>query len=348
MTEAGSHPWLSGLFDDAETARLWSPEAQLAHMRAFEAAWSRAGPIAGLWSRDEGAAAAEAIERAEVDLQALRDGTARDGVCVPELVRQFKAAAGASVHRGATSQDVIDTATILCLVATLDLFEQRLNDLILSLSALEDRFGAVSIMGRTRMQAALPMLARTRLQSWSVPLDRHRTRLAALRPQISVVQIGGAVGDRASLGANAAEFSEAVATSLGLSAPPQAWHSARDGISEAASLLSLISGSLGKMGQDIALMAQQGVEEILLSGGGGSSAMPHKQNPVLAELLVTLARYNATLVAGMHQSLVHEQERSGAAWALEWLILPQMAQTTGCALGAARQVLARITRIGPA
>ena len=86
--------------------------------------------------------------------------------------------------------------------------------------------------------------------------------------------------------------------------------------------------------------------EIGLAGGGGSSAMPHKANPVLAELLVTLARFNATQVAGIHHALVHEQERSGAAWMLEWMILPQMTMATGRALTAARSLCGQITQIG--
>ena len=93
-------------------------------------------------------------------------------------------------------------------------------------------------------------------------------------------------------------------------------------------LLSQISGSLGKIGQDICLLAQAG-DEIALEGGGKSSAMPHKQNPVLAELLVTLARYNATQISGMHHALIHEQERSGAAWTLEWMILPSHGHSHG-------------------
>jgi 3-carboxy-cis,cis-muconate cycloisomerase len=95
-------------------------------------------------------------------------------------------------------------------------------------------------------------------------------------------------------------------------------------------------------------MAQQGIDEVTLTGGGGSSAMPHKQNPILAELLVTLARFNATQVAGMHHALVHEQERSGAAWALEWMILPQMAQATARSLSVASEICRKITSIDTA
>ena len=91
-------------------------------------------------------------------------------------------------------------------------------------------------------------------------------------------------------------------------------------------------------------MAQMG--EVALSGAGGSSAMPHKQNPVAAEILVALARYNATLVGGMHDALVHEQERSGAAWMLEWLLLPQMVIVTAASLRTALALVDQVTRIG--
>jgi 3-carboxy-cis,cis-muconate cycloisomerase len=131
---------------------------------------------------------------------------------------------------------------------------------------------------------------------------------------------------------------------LGLQGRPQ-WHNQRDGIVEFGTTLSLISGSLGKFGQDVALLAQIG-GEIRISGGGGSSAMPHKQNPVAAETLVTLARFNATQISGLYQAMIHEQERSGGAWMLEWLILPQMVLATGAALLIAQRLLGQIDRIG--
>lgn len=347
MTSVFDHPWLSGLFADTEVAALWSAEAQLSHMLAFEAAWSRHGHLAGLWAKDDGAAAASAIEGVALEPQELRDGTAQDGVCVPALVRLLKERTGANaIHKGATSQDVIDTATVLSLVQSLDLIDQRLTRLASDLEALEDRFGASPLMGRTRMQAAMPITARDRVRTWRLPLASHRERLEQLRPRVAEVQIGGAAGDRAALGEGANVFCQAVAADLGLAATPHSWHAMRDGIAEAGSVLSVITGTLGKMGQDICLMAQQGIDEISMDGGGGSSAMPHKQNPVAAELLVTLARFNAVQVSGLHQAMIHEQERSGAAWALEWMTLPQMVQATGRALVVASALTAQIVDIG--
>ncbi len=347
MTSAFDHPWLSGLFADEEIAALWSADVQLAHMIAFEAAWSRHGYLAGLWSEADGTRAASAIEAVSLAPAELREGTARDGVCVPALVRLLKDLTGESaIHKGATSQDVIDTATVLSLVQSLDVIDQRLAALRQTLGDLETRFGERSLMGRTRMQAAVPITVADRVQTWRLPLETHRGRLAQLQPRVALVQIGGAAGNRTALGDGTDTFCTAVAQELGLGTSPRAWHAMRDGLAEAASTLSLITGTLGKMGQDICLMAQQGIDEITLAGGGGSSAMPHKQNPVLAELLVTLARFNAVQLSGMHHALIHEQERSGAAWALEWMLLPQMVQATGRALDGAIDLVGQTVDIG--
>lgn len=347
MPDVFGHPWLGGLFADAESAALWSPTAQLAAMRAFEAAWVRALAAAGLEAAAPAEAAAQAIEAMEFDLADLRAGTARDGVVVPRLVAQIKGRAPAvAVHRGATSQDVIDSALAIAMRDTLALLETRLAALEEALATLEGRFGAQPLQGRTRMQAATMISVSDRLQSWRAPLARHRARIAEIAPRVAVVQIGGASGDRADLGAAAGGVVEAVARALNLAPAPRAWHSQRDGVAEFAGLLSLVTGTLGKIGQDICLMAQQGINEITLAGGGGSSAMAHKQNPILAELLVTLARFNATQLGALHQALIHEQERSGAAWALEWMCLPQVAEATGRATAAALELLSSVRGIG--
>jgi 3-carboxy-cis,cis-muconate cycloisomerase len=168
--------------------------------------------------------------------------------------------------------------------------------------------------------------------------------LAAARPDLAAGLM--LCCTRADLARHGAAIAAAMAREPGLGNPARARHATRDDLAHFAGLLSLVTGTLGKMGQDICLMAQQGLDEIALAGGGTSSAMPHKQNPVLAELLVTLARYNAGQLGGMPHALVHEQERSGAVWALEWMILPQMTEATARALAAALALCASVTRIG--
>ena len=201
-------------------------------------------------------------------------------------------------------------------------------------------------MGYTRMQPALPIAAGDRLAAWAAPFAALRDDLARLRPLVERVQFGGPVGT-AQNDAGGAALMTRMSQELGL-APGPATHTNRQALVDYAGWLSRVSGAAGKIGQDVALMAALGKDTIRLSGTGGSSAMPHKQNPVLAETLVTLARWNATLVGGMHQALVHEMERSGSAWTLEWLVLPQMLMTTGRSLSALAAVLSDITEIGQA
>ncbi|SPH25056.1 3-carboxy-cis,cis-muconate cycloisomerase [Defluviimonas aquaemixtae] len=349
MTNVFEHPWLGGLFGDDEASAIWSPERQMRHMLAFEKAWAQALGHVGIVPSDIAHAAAKAIGGFAPDLPALRRGSARDGLPVPALIVQLKAAAGANahaVHRGATSQDVIDTALALTLREMSDLFTARIERLSQGLGDLTKRFGDNALMGRTRMQAALPIAAADRIVIWQMPLADHLRRLEQVRDRVELLQFGGAAGNRAATGGKSFAIAEFLADALHLGNPPRSWHARRDGIAEYAGHLSLITGTLGKMGQDICLMAQQGVDEIDLADGGGSSAMPHKQNPILAELLVTLARFNAVQVSGIHHALVHEQERSGAAWSLEWMIVPQMALATARSLEAASELCRQIVRVG--
>ncbi|QFU09694.1 3-carboxy-cis,cis-muconate cycloisomerase [Rhodobacteraceae bacterium THAF1] len=343
MISVFDHPWLGGLFADEEAQAIWSPERQLSQMLAFEAAWSRALGATGRVDPDTAERAARVIEGWPADMNLLRGGTANDGLPVPALVRALKAAAGdaaEAVHVGATSQDVMDSALAMTLQHTLDLLDTRLNRLESALARADARFGQTRIMGRTRMQDALPIDAGTRFVGWASALPRHRARLAALRPRVQVVQIGGPVGDRRDIPEAMVAH---VAGALGLSAGP-CWHTTRDGLVECAGLMSMIAGSCGKIGQDIALMAQ--MQEIGIAGGGGSSAMPHKQNPIRAELLVTLARYTATQLSAIHHAQVHEQERSGAAWALEWMILPGLGVAAARSLDVAAAVIEDIEWVG--
>ncbi|TGQ68386.1 3-carboxy-cis,cis-muconate cycloisomerase [Mesorhizobium sp. M00.F.Ca.ET.186.01.1.1] len=342
------HPLLSGLLGDEEAARHFSLEADIAAMLAFERALAEAEAERGVIPRDAEAAIVKALASFRPDTGKLRAGVARDGVVVPELVRQVRAAVGDAhgdkVHFGATSQDVIDTSLVLRLKSVVEHLGLLLTETILRLVSLEERFGGRALTGMTRMQAALTITVADRVNAWRAPLQRHQARLSEQSARLLVVQFGGAAGTLEKLGGNGPDVRAALAAKLGLADAPQ-WHSQRDALADFAGWLSLVTGSLAKFGQDIALMAMTGTD-IALAGGGGSSAMPHKQNPVKAEALVALARFNATQLSGMHQALVHEQERSGAAWTLEWLLLPQMVVATAAALRLAAELAGQIESLG--
>ncbi|WP_187973089.1 3-carboxy-cis,cis-muconate cycloisomerase [Aquibium microcysteis] len=340
------HPFLSGLLGDADMAPFFSVEADVGAMLAFETALARAEAAEGIVPAAAAHRIIDALAGFEPDLAALQAGVARDGVVIPDLVRQLRAAVGDEaagfVHLGATSQDVIDTGLALRLKPALALLGRRLDAVVGALDALQARDGAIEVMGHTRMQAAIPVPAARKIASWRDPLARHRTRLDAVAAGVAILHFGGAAGTLEKLGDKAGAVTRRLADLLDLAPVDRPRHSERDGVAELASWLSFVTGSLGKMGQDVALAAQSEVGEIRLSGGGGSSAMPHKVNPVGAETLVTLARFNATLLSGMHQSLVHENERSGAAWTLEWMLLPQMVMAASTALRHARALVGQV------
>lgn len=348
MISVFDHPWLGALFGDQEVADLWSADKQVARFKAFEIALANALEANGEVVKGAGSEAAEAIASTSFNMAGLAGGTAKDGLPVPAMVRQLKAAAGnaaSAVHTGATSQDVLDTALALTLKEQTGLILARLEKLEAAFEQLEAAHGSNRLAARTRMQVALEISAADRIDKWRSPLASHKAMLQAERNTVERLQFGGPVGDRSTLGDAAEAIARQMAESLGLE-PAPAWHTDRTTVANYANHLSLISGTLGKFGKDIALMAQQGVDEVVLSGGGGSSAMPHKSNPVLAELLVTLAVFNATQLSGMHHALIHEQERSGTAWMLEWMILPQMCAATARGIAVALELCGQIDYLG--
>jgi 3-carboxy-cis,cis-muconate cycloisomerase len=340
------HPWLAALLGDEEIARHFSAEAELRAMLEFEVALAMAEGELGIIPMEAAQAVAAAAITFRPDLPALAAGTARDAMVVPEWVGQLRRAVGAPhgdrVHFGSTSQDVLDTSLILRLKPVLEILAGRLNDFDLRLAAMARDHGTLQLMGRTRMQRALPITWADKIASWRAPLTRHHKRLQELKPRLLVVQFGGPAGTLEKLGDKGPSVAAALASRLDLAVPAGSWHSARDTLAELAGWLSLLTGSLGKIGQDIALMAQDEIAEVTMTGGGRSSAMPHKRNPVLAETLVTIARFNASQLSAMHDALVHEQERSGAAWTLEWMIIPPMTVAAGAALARGLAVMGAV------
>ena len=259
---------------------------------------------------------------------------AASGVPAIELVRQLRRAVGpttpAFVHRGATSQDIVDTAAILAIRRATALIEERLKEAIDALIALADRHKNTVMAGRTHGQQASPITFGLKAANWLAPLPRHWRRLAELKPRLLVVQFGGAAGTLAALGDRGPKVQEALARELDLG-PAVPWHTQRDAIVEYGSWLALVAGSLGKMGQDLTLLAQTEVGEILESSDGargGSSTMPHKANPIGSEMMVVAAQATAALLSALHAAAMQEHERSTHGWPLEWLVVPQMIALT--------------------
>lgn len=330
--------WLAAHLGDAEAAALFSDEAEIAAMTRFEAALARVQGRLGLIPAEAAEHISRALALVTIDPAALSEGTAGSGIPVPALVAELRRAVGSEaaqyLHWGATTQDVIDTGLVLRLQTLCDLLGARLGAVIDALAAQARAHRDLPMAARTWGQVATPTTFGLRVAGWLAPLLRHRRRLAELRPRLLVVSCGGASGTMAAMGPRASEVEAALAAELGLGVAPKPWHAERDGLAELGGWLSLVTGSLAKMGADLKQMAAAGTARA--GAAGGSSTMPQKQNPVGAEALAALARHNAAQLPALYGALVHAEERDAGAWAVEWLALPPMAVAAAAALRHAR------------
>ncbi|WP_181820382.1 lyase family protein [Paracoccus versutus] len=323
------------LYGDGEMAAILSDRAAIRAMLRVEVALARAQADLGAIPAAAAEAIAKAAEALDPDPAGLAAAVALAGIAAQPVVAALKSAAGeagAFAHYGATSQDVVDTALALQLEAALELLAARLDRLEALLAQKAADHADLPIPARTRHQIAAPTTLGAKIAVWHGTAVRNRQRLDQLRPRLLLVSLHGAAGTEAALAGHGPALRASMAAALGLGVPDGPWHAARDGIAELAGWLSLVTGGLGKMGLDLVQLGQSEIAELAAGSGGGSSTMPQKQNPVAAEALVTLARLNAGDLAGMHQALVHAQERDGIALGLEWNLLPGMLERAAAAL----------------
>jgi 3-carboxy-cis,cis-muconate cycloisomerase len=318
--------------------------AYLARMLEVEAALARAQARLGIVPE----AAAQAITAAaadvdRLDLPALAAATRNTGYPVVGLVKQLSALAGAEAgrwtHWGATTQDVMDTATVLQVRDGLALIRADLLATVHALASHAERHRRTVMAGRTHLQHALPITFGLKCATWLLPLATHVERLDQLRPRVEVVEFGGAAGTLASLGDRGVAVMEALAAELDLGAPPAPWHVVRDGLAEAVGFLGLLCGSLAKMATDVILLAQTEVAEVSephVAGRGGSSTMPQKRNPIASEYVLAAQRGVQALVPLMQGAMADDHERGTGPWQAEMLALPQAFVLTHGALLHAR------------
>jgi 3-carboxy-cis,cis-muconate cycloisomerase len=239
------------------------------------------------------------------------------------------------VHWGATSQDVIDTATMLGLRAAIDALQGDLDRAIAGFAKLATQHRGTAMVARTWLQHALPMPFGLKLAEYAAALHRSRIRLERLRGEALALQFGGAAGTLAALGDRGLLVAEKLAAELGLPLPDAPWHTHRDRLAEAASVLAIVSGTCGKIARDVQLMMQTDVAEAFEPSGegrGGSSTMPHKRNPVAAASAVAAATMAPNLAATIFAAQVQDHERSAGPWHAEWPTLPMLLLVTSGAL----------------
>jgi 3-carboxy-cis,cis-muconate cycloisomerase len=332
------------LFSSAAMRAVCDDAATLQHMLDFEAALARAEAAVGVIPASAVGPIAQACRADAFDVPALAEAASRAGNLAIPMVKALtanvaKADADAAryVHWGATSQDVIDTATMLTLRAAIDALLPELDRAIAGFAKLATQHRDTAMVARTWLQHALPMPFGLKLAEYAAALHRTRARLKRLRAEALALQFGGAAGTLAALGDKGLAVAEKLAAELKLPLPDAPWHTHRDRIAEAASVFAILCGSCGKIARDVSLLMQTDVAEAFEPSGegrGGSSTMPHKRNPVAAATALAAATMAPNLAATIFAAQVQDHERSAGPWHAEWPTLPTLQLVTSGALAA--------------
>lgn len=322
-----------------EMLAVFGDEALLRAALAFEAQLALAQGELGLIPQGDAKAIAEACAE-PLDIQELADAAAHAGTLAIPLVERLRArvtpkAAAAHVHKGATSQDLADTALMLQAREGAALIQRDARRLADALAPLARAHRSTPMLGRTLLQAALPITFGLKVSTWlsgvAGALARFERETAAIR-----LQFGGATGSRAGFDGQGAALAERLAARLGL-ADALPWHAERQGLAGLASALAILTGAIGKIAGDIALMAQVEVGEAFEprhAGRGGSSAMAHKRNPTGCQVALSAAIRAPHLAATIVSALPQQHERGLGGWQAEGPALAELFQLTHGALAA--------------
>ena len=353
--EPGARGLFGGVFDRGGAAT--DDTAWLQAMLDAEAGLARALERAGLAPAGSGEAVTAAARAGDFDIGELGELAALTGNPVPALARALarrvpQAAAGA-VHRGATSQDIVDTAAMLLARRVIDVVLADLNRAAEATAGLADAHRSTMMIGRTLLQQAVPITFGLVAAGWLTSLDEARQGLAAVRSQRLAVQLGGAAGTLASLGDDGPRVAALLAEDLGLALPVLPWHTDRLRIIDLAAALARVTAVLGKIARDVTLLAQSEVAEVSEGRGepsprdssglqawtpaapvprrGGSSAMPHKHNPVAAIAILGCTKQAPGLLSTLVACAEQEHQRAAGAWHAEWEPLTALLRLTGSA-----------------
>jgi 3-carboxy-cis,cis-muconate cycloisomerase len=319
------------IFSTPQMREVFSDEARTGYYLEIEAALARAQARLGIIPQE----AAREIERQcrieNIDLARLKQQTERIGYPILGVVQQIVGLCadglGEWCHWGATTQDITDTAAIMQIRAALDLVEQDMEAIATALADLARRYRDTPMAGRSNLQQAVPLTFGFKMAALLAAMQRHRERLAQLRPRVLVGEFGGAVGTLASLGDSGLAVQAALMQELRLGQPEIAWHTVRDRIGEVACFLGLVTGTLGKISMDVKLLMQTEVAEVyepFHEARGSSSTMPQKRNPISCLYIHSAVALVRQHVAALLEAAVADHERSTGPWEIEWIALPEI------------------------
>lgn len=335
---------------EAAAATPFSREDLVERMLDYEAGWAEAAAACGVIPQEAASRIAGVCRRwrpslTELDLAARAAGN----LAIP-LVEALTAAVAAEdadtarhVHVGATSQDVLDTARMLQVRDALVGIAADCGEARAALKTLAARHVATPLLARTLLQPAGITSFGLKVAGWHEGLCQAHAAIRRVATEAVALQFGGACGTLAPLGDTGLAVNAALARRLGLALPRLPWHAQRLRVADLGAALALLIGALGKIGTDIALMAQAEVGELRepwSAGRGGSSALPHKRNPVACAALIATAAHAPAQLAILFAALTQEHERGLGGLQREGDALPWLCRAAADALCWLRELLA--------
>ena len=335
----GSHIIDSQLFGAAfvppEVAQIFDDHNRVQKWLDVEAALAQAQAELGMIPAD---AAREIQSKAKaqlLDLEAIGEGIRHTAHPLVPALRALEAlcqgGAGEFIHYGATTQDIMDTGTMLQLREAWALILADTLAMREQLAAQATQHASTVMVGRTHGQQALPITYGYKLAVWVSELDRHVVRARECEARCFVGNITGAVGTMASFGSRGREMQRLALARLGLDAPEICWHSSRDRVMEIAFWFTQLAGTLGKIAKEIFNLQRQEVDELrepFHHGKVGSSTMPHKRNPASVELAIALSRLVRSALVTLTDAMFQEHERDAACLRMELAAIPEIAMFT--------------------
>ncbi|HLK21613.1 MAG TPA: 3-carboxy-cis,cis-muconate cycloisomerase [Bryobacteraceae bacterium] len=346
-------PLIDSLATTEALAAVFANESILKAMLDFEAALAHVEARLGVIPQDAADAIAKAAQPEFFDAHALSRATLRAGTpgiplvkALTDRVQAENPNAAGFVHWGATSQDVADTAFVLLLKQVRPLLEADHLRLITALERLANQHKDTVMLGRTLLQPAPPVTFGLKAAQWKAAAQRGWSRVNGRLSETLLVQFGGAAGTLAALGDQGDSVGRALAAELNLGYPDAPWHTYRDRLAAFVAACGVDTGTLGKIARDISLLMQFEVGEVAEprgDGRGGSSTMPHKQNPIACSLALASAHRIPGLVAAFLSSMLQEHERGVGGWQAEWPILADVVQATGLAVASMAEAAEGLT-----
>jgi 3-carboxy-cis,cis-muconate cycloisomerase len=334
------------IFSTEEMRGVFSDETRVGYYLDIERALARVQARLGIIPEQAAREIEQKARIENIDLVRLKQQTERIGYPILGVVQQIVGLCaeglGEWCHWGATTQDITDTAAIMQIRAALDLVEKDMEAVAAALADLSRRYRDTPMAGRSNLQQAVPLTFGFKTATLLAAMQRHRERLAQLRPRVLVGEFAGAVGTLASLGADGLKVQAALMDELGLGQPEIAWHTVRDRIGEVGCFLGLLTGTLGKISMDVKLLMQTEVAEVyepFHEGRGSSSTMPQKRNPISCLYIHSNAALVRQHTAALLEAAVADHERSTGPWEIEWIALPEIFLLSAGALAQTRVML---------